>query len=164
MEREEWRPVAGYEGFYEVSNLGNVRKVQQMMRPADNGHGYLRVNLTKDGKTTTYYVHRLVAKAFCGNADDSKSVNHINHVTTDNRAVNLEWLSQKENVQYSAARMRKQRRAARSSNTGEKYISKNERRVNKKFVVHIKALHIRRGFETLDEAVEFRDRAILSFV
>jgi len=160
VEREEWRPVAGYEGFYEVSNLGNVRKVQQMMRPADNGNGYLRVNLTKDGKSTTYYVHRLVAKAFCENADDSKSVNHINHVTTDNRAENLEWLTQKENVQYSAGRMRKPRRTAKVSNTGEKYISESKRRVKRKFVVNIKPLHIRRGFETLSEAVAFRNHVL----
>lgn len=160
MEREEWRPVAGYEGFYEVSNLGNVRKVQQMMRPADNGNGYLRVNLTKDGKTTTYYVHRLVAKAFCGNADDSKTVNHINHVTTDNRAVNLEWLSQKKNVQYSAARMRKPKQAAKVSNTGEKYISRQTRRGNVRFRVQIKQVGAYRCFEELQDAVNFRDEVM----
>ena len=179
MEREEWRPVAGYEGFYEVSNLGNVRSKDRTrpvktrhggyamrrdkgtnITPTGNGYGYLIVGLRDSAGRKNRYVHRLVAEAFCYKPADAESVNHINHDKADNRAVNLEWLSQKENVQYSAARMRKPKQAAKVSNTGEKYISRQTRRGNVRFRVLIKQVGAYRCFEKLQDAVNFRDEVM----
>ena len=179
MEREEWRPVAGYEGFYEVSNLGNVRSKDRTrpvktrhggyamrrdrgtnITPTGNGYGYLIVGLRDSAGRKHRYVHRLVAEAFCYKPADAECVNHINHDRADNRAVNLEWLSQKENVQYSAERMRKPKQAAKVGNTGEKYISRRTQRGNVRFRVLIKQVGVERCFAKLQDAVNFRDEVM----
>lgn len=102
---EEWKAIAGYEGFYEVSNLGCVRSVDRVVEHAHgrrrcegkvlflrtNKLGYLQINLSKDGKYRTHLVHRLVAIAFIANPDGLPMVNHIDGVKSNNAAVNLEW-------------------------------------------------------------------------
>ena len=113
MATEEWRPVSGYVGAYEVSNLGRVRSVTRIStegsRPPhqhvgrvlrgclDRG-GYLYVSLCRAGTVRTMRVHRLVATAFLGHPPDGTEVDHINSVRTDNRASNLRWLSRRENI------------------------------------------------------------------
>lgn len=116
--REEWRPVVGYEGLYEVSNMGRVKSLERVkwnnggyckvseriLKPCDDGHGYLKARLFKDGKRKNCYVHRLVATAFCENPMGYTEVNHINEDKSDNRADNLEWCSRQYNVEYSKAK------------------------------------------------------------
>lgn len=115
---EEWRPVKGYEGIYEVSNLGRVkslkrtiinqnRKVQvkeRILKPSIQGQGYYGVGLSRDGIVTTFRVARLVAYAFlptCPGVHGSKKgeyqIDHINNNKLDNRACNLQWLLGKDN-------------------------------------------------------------------
>lgn len=110
--REEWRPVVGYEGFYEVSNLGRVRGVDRkdargVFRPGilrktriDKKTGYEYVYLRKDGMEKNCTVHRLVAQAFLPAPDGDVEVNHINENRTDNRAENLEWVTRKQNSNH----------------------------------------------------------------
>lgn len=95
---EEWQPVAEYEEYYEVSNLGNVRskKTKRVLRPATKG-GYLFVGLCKDCKGKTIAVHRLVAGAFIPNPENKLQVNHKDKIRSNNNANNLEWLSASEN-------------------------------------------------------------------
>ena len=103
---EQWRPVVGYEGLYEVSSYGNVysMRTKKILKPRDNGRGYLRVNLYKNGKQKNCRVHRLVAEAFIPNPENKPTLNHINEIKTDNRVCNLEWMTHKENTQYSLAK------------------------------------------------------------
>ena len=104
---ETWKTIAGYEGLYQVSNLGRVKSlnynhtgIERILMSRKNRGGYLYVNLHKDGHYKTITVHRLVATAFIPNPNNMKTVNHKDEVKTNNVASNLEWMSQKDNNNY----------------------------------------------------------------
>lgn len=98
---EKWKPVKGYEGLYEVSNLGNVRSLRfgkvKVLKIRPNS-GYLLVDLRKDGKRKSLLVHRLVYTAFIGPITPGMTVDHINGIKTDNRVENLQLLSGANNT------------------------------------------------------------------
>lgn len=115
---ENWKDIKGYEGLYEVSDLGRVRRKEskvrtgiryndyrvvkeKMLKQNLKRNGYLTVDLSKDNKVKTTSIHRLVATAFCENPEGKKVVNHINAIKTDNRAVNLEWCTDRENKDHA---------------------------------------------------------------
>ena len=116
---EIWKDVVGYEGLYEVSNIGNVRsvahdvvlggqragvihhvraKMRKLQRRYD---GYVGIKLIRDSVLSDFLVHRLVASAFIENAKNLPEVNHKNSDRTDNRVENLEWVTAKDNVAHS---------------------------------------------------------------
>jgi hypothetical protein len=102
---EEWRPVAGYECLYEVSDLGNVRRVGGVvMKPQISGKSpYLHVFLSKPDSEPKYKnVHRLVALAFIPNPESKQCVDHLGE-KTDNRASMLRWATHSENQQNKSA-------------------------------------------------------------
>lgn len=104
---ENWLPIEGYEGLYEVSDLGRVRNRRGIiMKLHDNGHGYFTVGLYKNGKAKHLYIHRLVATAYIPNPDNLPQVNHKNEDKTDNRVENLEWCTGKYNMNYGTLRDR----------------------------------------------------------
>lgn len=112
MENEKWKPVFGYNGLYEVSDLGRVRSRYsgewKVMRPAKNHNGYLFVNLKIDGRQKNFYIHRLVAQAFIENDNlFYNQVNHINENKDNNRASNLEWCDSSYNLSYNGLRYRR---------------------------------------------------------
>jgi hypothetical protein len=99
----EWRPVDEKFGHYEVNNYGDVRNVitGKMLKPCDNGNGYLYVCLYPGNRTsTTVAVHRLVAIAFVPNHQNKPQVNHKNGQKYENTASNLEWATPKEQQQH----------------------------------------------------------------
>ena len=95
---EEWRAVVGYEGYYEVSNLGRVKRRKILKH--DIVFGYSRVTLCINNKPKHYYSHCLVAKAFIPNINNKPFVNHIDNNRQNNIVSNLEWVTQQENINY----------------------------------------------------------------
>ena len=125
MNNEIWKDIKGYEGMYQVSNMGNVRSADRIVhikqahceydelregrivKGLPRRHGYLAVFLYKDGQRRQESIHRLVAEAFCRKQDGDTDVNHKNENKTDNRASNLEWCTHKENSNYGTAQERR---------------------------------------------------------
>lgn len=118
---EVWKPIPGYEGIYEASNLGRIRTAngkttsnarypvrvwqQRVLKPKVQTRSYgkqdQRVSLWKDGVESTQLVARLVAMSFLPTPYDKLTVNHINGNPMDNRVENLEWCTLKENIQHA---------------------------------------------------------------
>ena len=103
---EEWRDIPGYEGLYQVSNIGNVRSLNYNRRKGcihvlKLGYSpYANISLCKDGKPKHYLVHRLVAEAFIPNPNNYKEVNHIDEDKTNNKVENLEWCDRSHNINH----------------------------------------------------------------
>ena len=95
--KEIWKNIKGYEGKYQVSNLGNVKslKTNRNLYYSKSGN-YYRVGLYKE-KRTMYSIHRLVAEHFIPNPENKPCVNHIDTNTFNNNVLNLSWCSYKEN-------------------------------------------------------------------
>lgn len=97
-EAEIWKDIPGYEGRYQVSDLGALRsKERGALRPFINQHGYAIATLSKEGQRIRTGVHRLVASAFIPNPEGKAQINHINGNKQDNRPENLEWATCSEN-------------------------------------------------------------------
>ena len=93
--------IKGYEGIYQVSNLGRIRNSRgKILKPNKDHKGYMLIYLYKDGKRKTHKVHRLVAIAFIPNPENKKTVNHKDEVKTNNHVDNLEWMTTAENNSY----------------------------------------------------------------
>ena len=102
---EIWKPIRDYEGLYEVSNLGRIKRLEndknrkeKILKPYKNKLGYLCINLYRDNKVKQMYVHRLVAIAFIPNPENKPCIDHINTIRNDNRIENLRWVTYKENM------------------------------------------------------------------
>lgn len=115
LENEIWKDIHGYEGYYQISNLGRVKSVprwiyysdgrkyyyQSVLLELNTDHGgYRTVVLTINTNLTTYKVHRLVAEAFIPNPDNLPQVNHKDENKSNNRVDNLEWCDMDYNNHY----------------------------------------------------------------
>lgn len=112
---EVWKDIPNYESLYQASSLGKIRSLAHTRKNGTNEYkqkgkilkfnknnygGYYRVCLCKDGKSKSYWVHRLIALTFIDNPQNKETVNHINGNKLDNRLENLEWATQKEQVEH----------------------------------------------------------------
>ena len=112
MEQNEiWKDIEGYEGLYQVSNLGRVKSLERIdrlgrlkpgviLRPKVERGGYLLVGLHKEGKQKMFLVHRLVAHAFIPNPEGLPEINHRDEDKTNNLVDNLEYCDRKYNMNY----------------------------------------------------------------
>lgn len=120
LTEEIWKPVKGYEGKYEVSNLGRIKSLDRIihckngvdrnvlgeLKKQQKRNGYLFTTLYKNGESKFIYIHRMVADAFLDNPYEYPCINHKDEVKTNNRADNLEWCSYSYNSTYGHARDR----------------------------------------------------------
>lgn len=97
---EEFKEIIGYEGWYWVSNLGNVKSKFKRLKPCINKDGYYVVNLCKENHQKSFNLHRLVALHFIDNPDNLPQVNHKDECKTNNCVTNLEWCTQQQNHDY----------------------------------------------------------------
>jgi hypothetical protein len=122
---EEWKPVKGFETKYMISNLGRVKSLSTnvILSPADNGNGYMRVNLYGSGKHHTKYIHVLMVEAFIPNPDNLTEVNHKDENKANNTLSNLEWCTHVYNCNYGTrverTREKKSKPIAQYKLTGE---------------------------------------------
>lgn len=140
----KYKKVVGYESLYEVSNTGVVKSLDRTVKHLRyglmkkkgrilninkvNSHGYLKATLTKNSKTKTYSVHRLVAEAFIPNPSNYPQVNHINGIKSDNRIENLEWITNRDNVNHYW----------KSKNKSSKYPGVSFNKNSKKWIANIR--------------------------
>jgi phage-related protein len=114
---EIWKDVKGYEGLYQVSDLGRVRSLERKIVNRNGKHllnkerilsqcpdtgGYLLVHFSANGFRGCKKVHNLVAEVFLGEKEDGYEVNHKNGINTDNRYLNLEYATHQENMNHRA--------------------------------------------------------------
>ena len=98
---ETWKKIKGWE-HYEVSDLGNIRNSKkEILKPFDNGNGYLIIRLSKNGKQTKHRVSRIVAQTFIYNKENKNQVNHIDGNKKNNCVSNLEWSTSRENIEHA---------------------------------------------------------------
>lgn len=113
--KEVWKDIAGYEGLYQISNMGRVKSCERyrinhskpqrvpekIKAPSTSHNGYYSVVLYKEGKGKGFRINRLVAEAFCDKPSDAMVVNHIDNNRKNNKADNLEWVTTKQNVAHT---------------------------------------------------------------
>ena len=108
--REEWKPIKNYEGLYEISTLGRVRRFYEnrdgncrndrILKPASTRR-YRHVTLSKKDTKKNYRIARLVAETFIPNPENKKQVNHIDGDPSNNCVENLEWCTPSENTLHA---------------------------------------------------------------
>ena len=154
MKNEIWKDIKGYEGKYQISNMGRFKSLnyrrtgkEKILEGYPDKDGYLFVQLWKDGKGKNCRINRLVAQAFLENPQNLPEVNHKDEDKTNNRVENLEWCSKLYNIKYG---------------TGIKR-SAEKRRGKKKSEEHIKKISEKlKGRKQSEEHIKKRSKPVFS--
>ena len=152
---EAWMLVDGYDN-YEVSSIGRVRNnvTGRILRQHNDGRGYLKIKLCKNGDMKNHKVHRLVAEAFCKNPNVKKYVDHIDNNRANNHYTNLRWVSSSEN--------NRNKQVTSSNTSGYVGVSwhKQTNKWSASYKLNYKKNHLG-YFNTKEDAGRAYDRAVL---
>lgn len=152
MKKEQWKDIKGYEGFYQISNLGRVKRLgnlppykEHFLKLICNRQGYFYVCLCVENKRQAKTVHRLVAQAFIPNSKNKPCVNHIDGKKSNNKAENLEWCTHCENTKhaYKTGLIKLNTKSFIESNRQK---SRNRRKCTENQVKEIKKIHFETGW------------------
>jgi hypothetical protein len=101
---EIWKDIKYFEGLYQISNFGNIKRLknskEKLLKPSIEKKGYLKIRLSKNCKVYSFKIHRLVAIYFIENKQNLKQVNHLDGNKLNNNFTNLEWVSNRENINH----------------------------------------------------------------
>ena len=133
---EIWKDIPGYEGIYQISNMGNARSLDRItfdgrklrskpLKQFFDKDGYMKVGLCKNNNVKQYRVHRLVAIAFIDNPNYYSQINHKDENKTNNSFINLEWCDCKYNINYGT-RTKKVVEATRGENKWNHKLTEND--------------------------------------
>ncbi|MBR4904422.1 MAG: NUMOD4 motif-containing HNH endonuclease [Selenomonadaceae bacterium] len=107
LPHEVWRPISGYEKFYEISNYGRIKSFKRskpaILKGTKNNHGYFMIVLNNNTKPKVISIHKIVAQAFIPNLENKPCVNHIDGNKLNNHIGNLEWATLSENTCHAYA-------------------------------------------------------------
>lgn len=181
---EIWKDIVGYEGYYQISNKGRVKRngrytenngrmiflKEKILKQKVGNAGYLRVGLSKNKKQKWFLVHRLVAQSFIPNIENKPDVNHIDYDVSNNCVENLEWCTKEENMKHSYERCSKARTGIiknHKNNSGHHHVNIHTFvKGNKKYTYYRVGFggsgRMSKEFKTLDEAIAYRDSIIKS--
>lgn len=120
MRCEIWKDIAGYEGYYQVSNLGRVKSFKgrkpRVLSTCEDSKGYPKVTFNENGKSKTYLIHVLVAQAFIPNPYNLPVVHHKDNNPKNNHVENLEWVTYHQNLKYAYMSGRRKPHRKRKTN------------------------------------------------
>lgn len=170
---EIWKDIEGYEGFYQVSNLGGIKSIDRIasdgrgtyplrgrgINQVIQSNGYGMLTLCKNGIRKPILCHRLVAIAFIPNPEKLPFVNHKNGIKHDNRAGNLEWVSIRENQAHARMILRSNKK--RGKRHGISYRAKSKR-WETKLCLNSKIIYLG-AFKTEEEAHERYQKALIEY-
>lgn len=165
LPKQYWKDIPGYEGKYQVSNTGKVRSLNYQgtkgkvvrLKLYNNNHGYMMIELNKNGKKKKYSVHRLVALAFIPNPNNYPIINHKDENKTNNTVWNLEWCTPKYNINYGNCRkkMSEARKGKQFTEEHRKNISEALKHTN--ITLHIDTQHQTQAKKQLEKIQQIYD-------
>ena len=167
--KEIWKDIKGYEGLYKISNLGNVKSIRfgkNKILKHNLLQGYPVVQLSNKNIRHTFEIHRLVAQAFIPNPNNYPYINHKNEIRTDYRIENLEWCTQKMNVNHSKRKMYHPLNLDDYNTNKYIYRKKTSTKHNNKiytyylYRINIPRINVDKLFSDYNKAKEFRDKCL----
>ena len=161
-EKEIWKDIEGFEGLYQVSNIGNVKSLnyrrtgkEGILKAKKDSNGYLQVKLYKDGKAKFYLVHRLVGQEFLENPEGYTEINHKDEDKTNNCVQNLEWCNHSYNNSYNNKAKKAGKKVAeklRGRKQSEEHIKKRAEKLSKPVIAIHKINGLILEFSSIMEA------------
>lgn len=154
MPKRKWKPINGYEGLYEISNLGEIKSYRKskpkILKNIKDSNGYLVITLCKDNNKERKFIHRIVAEHFIPNPYKYNEVNHKDENPSNPLYTNLEWCTHKYNINYGTCKERISKSSIgrkRSKRSIDKQIERQQKKVY--------CIELHKEFNSIKEASEF---------